>query len=132
MRPVYAALASLTMSVHFLFLVYLTLGGFLTWRWRRALWPHLAVVAWGVVSITVGVTCPLTVLEDWARRRAGEPGLAGGFIDHYLTGVIYPRRYTVVVQALVAACVAASWLGLYVRRRRQASDSFKTGAGPGL
>jgi len=130
MRLVYAALASVTMSAHFLFLVYLTLGGFLTWRWRRTLWAHLAVVGWGVVSITVGVTCPLTVLEDWARRRAGEPGLTGGFIDHYLTGVLYPRRYVVLVQALVALCVAASWAGLYLRTRRT-SDSFKTAGRPG-
>jgi hypothetical protein len=118
------------MTAHFLFLGYLTAGGFLAWRWRHTIWAHLAVAAWGLISITVGVVCPLTVLEDWARRRAGEPGLTGGFIDHYLTGVIYPRRYTLLVQALVAACVAASWLGLYLRRRRR-SDSFKTGADPG-
>jgi len=130
MRWVYTSLASVTMAVHFLFLVYLTLGGFLAWRRPRALWPHLAVVAWGVVSITIGVTCPLTVIEDWARRRAGGPGLTTGFIDHYLTGVIYPRRYLALVQALVALCVAVSWAGLYLRTRR-ASDSFKTTGRPG-
>lgn len=137
MRPVYAALASLTMSVHFLFLAYLTAGGFLAWRWRRTIWAHLAVVGWGIVSVTVGVTCPLTVLEDWARRRAGEPGLTTGFVDHYLTGVVYPRRDTVLVQAFVAVCVLVSWAGWYARGRtrhrtrfRTPSDSFKTGAPP--
>lgn len=128
MRGAYALLASLTMAVHFAFLGYLMLGGFLTWRWPRTLWAHLAVAAWGIVSVTVGVTCPLTVLEAQARRRAGEPPLTGGFIDHYLTGVLYPRRYETVVQILVACCVAASWIGLYARRRRT-SDSF-TPSGP--
>ena len=130
MRWAYGGLAAATMVAHFGFLAYLTVGGFLTWRWRRALWPHLAVVAWGAVSITVGVTCPLTVLEDWARRRAGEPGLTAGFVDTYLTGVVYPRRYVLVVQTLVALCIAISWAGLYVRTRR-ASDSGTTAGRPG-
>lgn len=119
MRGAYALLASLTMAVHFAFLGYLALGGFLTWRWPRTLWTHLAVAGWGLVSITVGVTCPLTVLEAWARREAGEPALTGGFIDHYITGVWYPRRYETLVQALVACCVAASWIGLYARHRHR-------------
>lgn len=129
MRGAYALLASLTMAAHFLFLGYLTLGGFLTWRWPRTLWAHLAVIGWGVVSITVGMTCPLTVIQDWARRKIGEPALPGGFIDHYLTGVLYPRRDETLVQALVACCVAASWIGLYARHRRT-SDSFKTTGAP--
>lgn len=118
MRGVYALLASVTMTAHFLFLVYLALGGFATWRWPRALWPHLVVCAWGLVSVTAGLTCPLTVLEDWGRRRAGGPGLTGGFIDTYLTGVLYPRDYVALVQALVALCVGVSWAGLYLRSRR--------------
>jgi len=128
MRGAYALLVAITVAAHFLFLGYLTLGGLLTWRWPRTLWTHLAVVGWGVVSITVGVTCPLTVLEAWARREAGEPTLTGGFIDHYLTGVLYPRRYETLVQLLVAGCVAASWIGLYVRHRR-ASDPFTPAGG---
>lgn len=128
MRGAYALLVAITVAVHFLFLGYLTLGGFLTWRWPRTLWAHLPVVAWGIVSITVGVTCPLTVLEAWARRNAGEPALPRGFIDHYITGVLYPSRYETLVQGLVALCVAASWIGLYARHRH-ASDSFKT-SGP--
>lgn len=125
MRWAYASLGSVAMTVHFLFLVYLALGGFLAWRWRRTLWAHLAVAAWGILSVTVGLTCPLTVVEDWARRKAGGPGLTTGFIDQYLTGVIYPRQYLLLVQSLVALCVAVSWAGLYLRTRR-ASDSFKT------
>ena len=118
MREVYALLASATMVVHFAFLAFLVAGGFLAWRCPKALWPHLAVAAWGLVSVTVGVTCPLTVLEDWARRRAGAPGLTAGFIDTYVTGVVYPRRYLLLVQTLVALSVAVSWAGLYVRNRR--------------
>lgn len=130
MRWVYAGLAEVTMGVHFLFLAYLSLGGFVAWRWRWTIWGHLGVAAWGLLSITVGMVCPLTVIEDWARHGAGEPALPGGFIDHYLTGVVYPRAYVPVIQAGVAVLIAVSWLGFYLRGRRRAraraSDSFKT------
>jgi hypothetical protein len=34
-----------------------------------------------------GFTCPLTLLENGLRRRAGEPGYSGVFIDHWITNV---------------------------------------------
>ena len=34
---------------------------------------------------------------------------SAGFIDHYITGVIYPAGWTVWVQAAVLAAVIASW-----------------------
>ena len=130
MRWAYAGLADVTMGVHFLFLAYLVTGGFVAWRWRRTIWGHLAAAAWALISITVGVTCPLTVIQDWARHGAGEPGLPGGFVAHYLTGVVYPRAAIPAIQAGVAVVIAVSWLGLYLRARRRSrpavSDSFKT------
>lgn len=59
------------MVVHFLILVFMAVGGFLAWRWPRLIWAHLAVAAWGLVSVVIGVECPLTALEDWGRRNAG-------------------------------------------------------------
>ena len=104
-------LVGAAMAVHFAFLAYVVTGGLLAWRWRWAIWPHLAAAGWGL-AVTVGhLNCPLTHVEDWARRGAGEPALTGGFIDHYLTGVVYPVRYTLLVQVLVALVVAGSWAG---------------------
>lgn len=118
------------MGAHFLFLAYLVAGGFVAWRWPRTIWGHLAAAAWALVSITAGVTCPLTVIENRARHGAGEPALPGGFIDHYLTGVVYPRAAIPGIQAAVAVVIGVSWLGLYLRTRHRtrppASDSFKT------
>ncbi|GAA3166738.1 DUF2784 domain-containing protein [Planomonospora alba] len=110
------------MVVHFLFLVFMAVGGFLAWRWPRLIAAHLAAAAWGVVSVATGVECPLTVAEDWGRRTAGERGLPPeGFIDHYIEGVIYPEEHTTVARLAVALLVAVSWIG-YVRliRRRKA------------
>jgi hypothetical protein len=62
--------------------------------------------------------CPLSLLEDWARRRAGEPGLKHRrFIETYLTGVLYPAGWVGRVQVLAGAIVAVSWLGVVLRRR---------------
>ena len=95
----YRLIGEAAMVVHFLILVFMAVGGFLAWRWPRLIWAHLAVAAWGLVSVVTGVECPLTALEDWGRRNAGERGLrpTGGFIDHYIEGVVYPQEYTGLV-----------------------------------
>ena len=114
----YRLVADAAMVAHFAFLVYMAVGGFVAWRWRRTLWVHLAVVAWGVLSIVTGVECPLTLVEDWARRNAGEEGLpAGGFIDHYIEGVIYPEEYTNLARLGVAVLVLFSYAGYVLRRQ---------------
>lgn len=107
------------MLVHFGFLVFVTLGGFLAWRWRRLIAVHLAVSAWAFVIVVFGPPCPLTGIENWARTHAGETPLHGtGFIDNYLEGVVYPARYTGLLQALVAVAVVVSWVGYVLRGPR--------------
>ncbi|MGH3568462.1 MAG: DUF2784 domain-containing protein [Pseudonocardia sp.] len=119
----YRFLADLVMVVHFGFLVYLALGGFLAWRYRRLIVAHLAAAGWGAVSVTLGVACPLTAWEDQARRLAGEQGLSRGFIDTYLTGVIYPEQHLVATQLLVALLVLTSWVGFALTRPRRPHTS---------
>ncbi|MFC9894910.1 DUF2784 domain-containing protein [Nocardia sp. NPDC127579] len=117
----YRLSADATAAVHLAFVVYVVLGGFLAWRWPRTIWLHLLAFAWGFGTILIGYDCPLTDVENWARRRAGQAGLPpSGFIDHYLTGVIYPEQALNLVRALVAVCVLVSWIG-YLRRRRGAA-----------
>lgn len=120
----YRLLAELTMLAHFAFLAYLLLGGFLAWWRPRLFLPHALVVAWGILSVTIGVECPLSIVEHWARVQAGQTGLRGsGFIETYLTGVIYPAEHLGLVRALAALVIVVSWVGLWarvvrVRRRR--------------
>jgi hypothetical protein len=115
----YQLLAELVMLLHFGFLAYVALGGFLAWWWPRAIVPHAAAAVWGAISATVGIPCPLTGWEDAARRHAGGEGLARGFIDTYLTGVVYPQEHLRTAQLLVAALVAVSWAGFALRMRRR-------------
>lgn len=112
------ALADATMAVHFAFLAYVVAGGFLAW-WRPWLiWPHLAAATWGFATVILGLECPLTYVEDRARRAAGQQGLTRGFIDTYLTGVVYPERHTALLQVLAGTLVLVSWAGFALRRRR--------------
>jgi len=120
----YAAIADLAMLAHFAFLVVLVLGGFTAWRWPRLIIVHIGLATWGVLNAVVKVPCPLTNLEDWARRQAGEQGLPGGFIDRYLTGVVYPEENLAAIQLGVAGVIVLSWIGFVVRWRRRSRTSF--------
>lgn len=110
MRPLYVVLVWLVAAAHFVFLIYLPVGGFLALRWRRSIWLHLPAVLWGIASVAVGLGCPLTALERWARTRAGLAPLGGaGFIDHYITGVFYPEWAAGYVRVGVFVTVLVSW-----------------------
>jgi hypothetical protein len=113
----YRVLAETTMAAHFAFIAYVVAGGLLAWRWPMAIWPHLAAAGWGLAITLFHLNCPLTFVENWARRRAGRPGLSTGFIDTYLTGVVYPARYTGLIQVMIAVVVAGSWVGAALRWR---------------
>jgi hypothetical protein len=116
----YRLIGDTAMVLHLLFLAYVTLGGFLAWRWPRTIWPHLACALYGLGVTVIGWQCPLTALENWGRENAGQAGLpATGFIDHYLTGVIYPSQHLLTVQLAVAATIAASWAGHLIHHRRR-------------
>lgn len=124
MSVFYTALLWLVVAAHFAFLIYLPSGGFLALRWRRSIWLHVAVVLWGVGSVVLHFWCPLTGLEQWTRSRAGMPPLnSGGFIDHYVTGVMYPSGGTGYAQTAAFTAVLVSWfLYAMTARRRSVTD----------
>ncbi|MGW4463420.1 DUF2784 domain-containing protein [Micromonospora sp. NPDC004704] len=123
----YRLLTTVILVVHFGFLAYLLLGGFVAWHWRWTIWPHLAAAVWGVTVVAGKLVCPLTYAEHWSRRRAGESGAATtqGFIDRYVEGVIFPERLTALAQVLLAVTVFASWTGFFLRGRRVQRPSLR-------
>ncbi|MFV2197887.1 DUF2784 domain-containing protein [Nocardiopsis sp. LOL_012] len=109
----YHVLAQSAMLLHFAFLAYVALGGFLAWKWPHTFWPHLCVALYALAITLIGWPCPLTHVENWGRLRSGrEPLAPAGFIDHYLTGVLYPDEHLITVKAATALLVALSWIGL--------------------
>ncbi|ASU83495.1 DUF2784 domain-containing protein [Nocardiopsis gilva YIM 90087] len=120
----YRVLGETAMLLHFAFLVYVTLGGFLAWRWPRLIWPHFVCAGYGILITLIGWPCPLTGVEDWAREKAGQEGLAGsGFIDHYLTGVIYPEQYLDAVRFGVGVLIFVAWTGVLLLQRRRSATA---------
>ena len=118
MMNVYAIVVAVTAAVHFAFVGYGVLGGFLALRWPRTIWLHVPVVIWCVAIEVVDFICPLTELERWARARAGMAPLpSSGFIDYYITGVWYPARDENLVLGVVLVLVVSSWI-LFARRAR--------------
>jgi len=80
----YRAGADLVVVVHLLFIGFIVGGVFLIWRWRLIIWVHIPAVIYGALVEFAGFSCPLTLLENDLRQRAGEAGYRDGFIVHYL------------------------------------------------
>ncbi|KGD88253.1 membrane protein [Achromobacter sp. RTa] len=122
----YRLLADLVLVVHGLFVAFVVFGGLLA-LWRRWIaYLHLPALAWGALVVGMGWICPLTPLEVSLRRQAGQEGYAGGFIEHYLLGLIYPadigRETQIVLAALLVAGNAAVY-ALWFRRGRRSTGS---------
>jgi Protein of Unknown function (DUF2784) len=109
----FRVLVVMVAATHLAFVAYVVFGGFLTLRWPRAIAPHVAAVGWGFAGTLVPLLCPLTVAENWLRQQAGEPTLRHGFINHYLTGVVYPDGMALSVRIMAGFVVLASWLITY-------------------
>jgi len=116
----YRILADLVLIAHGLFVAFVMFGGLLAlWKPRAAYW-HLPALAWGSMVIGMGWICPLTPLEVSLRERAGQEGYAGGFIEHYVLGLIYPEGITRTTQVLLAALLIVGNVVVYAiwARRR--------------
>jgi len=118
----YRLLADAVLIVHLAFIVFVALGGLLVLHWPRLAWVHLPAIAWGAWIEFSGWICPLTPLEIGLRARGGETTYTGGFIEHYITRLIYPegldRRHQIVLGALVLVVNAGIYAWLLWRRRR--------------
>lgn len=120
----FRVLADAVLVLHLAFIAFVVLGGWLVLRWPRLVWLHLPAVAWGVWISVAGRVCPLTPLENRLRALGGEAGYSGGFIEHYLTSLIYPANLTrgfQVALGLFALAVNVVAYGLLWRRSRGGS-----------
>ena len=123
----YRLLTDLVVLLHAGFVAFVAAGGLLVWRRPRLAWVHLSAVVWAVGIEWSGAICPLTPLEVWLRRRAGQTGYRGDFIDHYVLPLLYPTGLTRELQIGLGAAALLPNLVVYgwcLRRRRTT-----TGAG---
>lgn len=124
----YRLAADAVLLAHLGFIVFVLLGGLFVVRRRALMLLHLPAVAWAVFVEASGRLCPLTFVENQLRAAAGASGYAGGFVEHYLLGVIYPEGLSRPVQYFLAVVVVAINAALYARlaRARHATPRMQT------
>lgn len=104
-------------------LVLVIAGNRAGWHWVNHWWlrlAHLAAIAYVAAQAWWGLECPLTTLEMWLRRQAGETAYGGSFVAHWLQRLLYwnaPDWVFTLVYTLFALAVAAVWWRYPPRRR---------------
>ena len=121
-QVIYRVSADLVLVVHLGFIVFVVAGAAMVVRHGWIAWVHLPAAAWGAYVEIAGRICPLTMLENILRVKAGQAGYEDSFIEHYLLPVIYPGTLTRSVQVSIAAVVIVVNIVLYgwilLRRRK--------------
>ena len=113
--------ADLIVLVHFAFVIFVVAGGLLALKWPKVAYLHIPAAVWGAWIGFANWICPLTPLENQLRRLTGEAGYAGGFIEHYITRILYPAGLTAGMRVMLGVAVVAANLlvyGVYFARRR--------------
>jgi hypothetical protein len=113
------AAADAVVVLHLAYLLFVAIGGFLAWRWRWVIVPHVLAVLWSVSLLVVGLDCPLTHLQRHYEALAGDVPDRRGFVDRYLEGVLYPERFTTALRVLMGVLVVIGWVGFAVQARRR-------------
>jgi hypothetical protein len=83
--------ANVVLLAHFAFVLLAVFGGFGVLINPRWAWVHVPIVVWSSVVNLASWTCPLTPLENRLRIAATGTGYAGGFVQHYIGPLVYPR-----------------------------------------
>ena len=118
---VYQRLADLVVVLHLLFVLYVVMGGLLVLRRPVLAWIHIPAALWGIGIEWLGGVCPLTPLENHLRRLGGEAGYEGGFVEHYVTQLLYPSGLTRGLQIGLGVLVLVVNVAVYavvIRHRR--------------
>lgn len=117
---IYIILADIVVLLHLLFVLFVIFGGILAFYRRNWLKFHLPALIWGVLIETFYFICPLTYLENWLRQTGGESGFSGGFLDYYLSMLLYidisDSTRSLMAFILIAFNLLIYWLILKPRR----------------
>lgn len=116
-------LADLTLAVHAAYVLFVIGGQLLIlvgwicgWRWTRCLLfrlIHLIAIGFVMLEAWLGVTCPLTVLENILRMKSGSTMYERSFLSHWLERLIFytaPEWVFTVIYTGFASLVVVTWL----------------------
>lgn len=107
------------------------IGGASRWLWVRNFWfraLHLAAIAYVALQSWLDIVCPLTTLEQWLRRRAGQVAYEGDFIAHWLAKLMFyqaPPWIFVVAYSAFGLLVLLSWIAVPPHRISRGATSAR-------
>ena len=103
---IYEIAADLTAVAHLTFIAFVLFGAIMGRRSRAWKVLHLACMGYGLAIEVFYWYCPLTVLEQYLRTKAGRGSYQDAFIAHYLNQLIYldvPQWSLIVAAGIVLA-----------------------------
>jgi hypothetical protein len=129
----YQLLADAVLLVHFAIVLFvigglvLIVGGNLRgWQWvngMRFRLAHIAAIGVVVAQAWLGRVCPLTTLESWLRRQAGETIYQTSFIEYWVQRALYfdapSWAFTLAYTLFGLLVLGAWWCFPPVRRQRR-------------
>jgi Protein of Unknown function (DUF2784) len=121
---VWRALADGMVGIHYAYMAYMIVGGFIAWRWPKTIVVHVLAVVWAVLIVTTKIPCPITALQNNFRERAGDGPLSDSFINVYIRGTFYPEGQQTLSRVVVGLVIVASWVGYYYLRRNRRHSSI--------
>ena len=110
---IYRLLADLILILHFCFVLFAIFGGLIILRWRWMWKFHLPALVWSFLVQYFVWICPLTDWENYFRRLGGEAGYEGGFIEHFISAILYPGIITPQIHLLLAISLVVFNLLVY-------------------
>ena len=94
----YEFLATFTLIIHFLFIIFVIFGGLLFFVKAWALYFHIPALIYGAYVEFTQSICPLTYLENYFLTKANLTTYSTSFIQNYLYAIIYPINLTKEIQ----------------------------------
>jgi hypothetical protein len=98
----YEFLATLTLIIHFLFIIFVIFGGLLFFIKKWMILIHLPALIYGIYVEFTQSICPLTYLENFLLQKAKLTTYSTSFIQNYLVPIIYPINLTKDIQINLA------------------------------
>lgn len=98
----YEFLATLTLILHFLFIIFVVFGGLLFFIKKWMILIHLPALIYGIYVEFTQSICPLTYLENFLLQKAKLTTYSTSFIQNYLIPIIYPINLTKDIQINLA------------------------------
>lgn len=114
---IYRILADTVVIFHFLWIVFLIIGGFWGRRNIQIKFLHLSGLGYAIFVQSFNIYCPLTYIETWLRAKHN-PSMSyeGSFIAHYLEKLIYIEISREIILLLTVILILFN-LFFYLRRQ---------------